>query len=478
MTLQEFLKKETLYSLIDGNEVAGLNQTAIEFISPTIESAWKNIVPVGTEEVKLAINTAQSTYSKWRKTPAPIRAKHLRKVASLIVDNKELLAEVMTMEMGKPIKESLAEIDYSAGFFTWFAGEAERIYGTTIPSQYPNKSLKVIHEPIGVCGIITPWNFPLAMPARKVAPALAAGCTVVAKPSPESPISMLLLAKICEMAGIPSGAFNVVIGAEQEVGSVILESQAVRKISFTGSTKVGKYLYRESSNTMKKITMELGGHAPLIIYDDADIDIAIAGTIASKFRNTGQTCVCANKILVQDSIYDLYCEKLMHAVKNLKIGDPRDPDTEISKVLHPISTLKVQEHVEDALSKGAKALHMTEKPYEPKILTGISPAMKIFREETFGPVAPIIRFAEDDEGITLANASEFGLAAYIFTTSMKRANKSVSELEYGVIGVNDGVPSTPQGSFGGMKNSGLGREGGPTGIYEYMTEKYVSIAFS
>ncbi|MEM1283663.1 MAG: NAD-dependent succinate-semialdehyde dehydrogenase [Chlamydiota bacterium] len=477
VSLEKYVLQEEFASFINGQQVAKSSGEPIEQVSPLTKKMWKTVLPAGVGETGFAVSSAQQAFKQWSKTPSPLRAKVLRDIANLLMEHKELLANTITLEMGKPIKESHAEIVYSASYFSWFAGEAERIYGTSIPSQFPNKSLKIIHEPVGVCGFITPWNFPIAMPARKVAAALAAGCTTIIKPSPETPISMFLLAKICQIAGVPDGSVNVVVGPEKEIGNIFLDSPVVRKISFTGSTQVGMYLYRRSADTMKKLTLELGGHAPLIVFDDASIEKAIEGTIIAKFRNTGQTCVCANRIFVQEGIYDQFLEAFVSAVERLKVGDPLDENTDLSIFIHESAQVKVKDHVEDALVKGAEAVLMSEQPYEPKILTGINPSMKIFTEETFGPVAPIMKFCSVDEGITLANASEFGLASYVFTNSMECANTAVSRLEYGIIGVNDGLVSTAQASFGGMKNSGLGREGGPTGIDEYLLEKYVSIAF-
>lgn len=477
MELKNFLSENLHYSLVDGKNVYGQEEMAVDFITPITGKPWKQIIPVTGKEVNESISIAQQAFAKWSRLPAFHRAEILRKIASLILENVDLLVNTMTMEMGKTSREGRAEVIYSAGFFSWFAGEAERTYGKIIPSHFQNKSLKVVYEPIGVCGIITPWNFPLAMPARKIAAALAAGCTIVAKPSPETPFTMLLLAKICHMAGVPTDALNILIGPEKEVGNALLNSSSVRKISFTGSSDTGKYLYMKSASTFKKLTLELGGHAPLIVFNDADIDCAVRETIKAKFRNSGQTCIAANRIIVQDKVYDEFLEKFLVSVKALKVGDPFSETTDISNILHPISILKVNEQIDDALGKGAKAEYLTKNTYEPKIISEVTPGMKIFREETFGPIAPITKFSTPEEAIVLANSSEYGLTAYVFTESMKKANFAVSQLEYGIIGVNDGLPSTPQASFGGNKSSGLGREGGPSGIYEYLTEKFVSIAF-
>lgn len=474
--LENYLSKEVYGSFINGKEYFP-EGVPIDFISPLHEGAWKKVRPATRKETELAIMAAQRVFPFWSKTNASERTNILRKIANLMDKYRHLLAKTMTYEMGKCIKESYLEVDYSIGFFNWFAGEAERIYGLSIPSPYSHKNLKIVYEPVGVCGIITPWNFPLAMGSKKIAAALAAGCSCVIKPSPETPFSMLLLANICQEAGLPDGVVNVLIGHEKEIGISLLDSPTIRKISFTGSTKVGKYLYEKSAATMKKLTLELGGHAPFIIYEDANLDVAVTEAIVAKFRNSGQTCMSANRFLIQESIRDEFLTRFKLEIEKLIIGNPLDERSDLTTILHPISIMKVNEQLEDALAKGAELYYATEHPYEPKILSGITPGMKIFREETFGPIAPILSFKTFDEAITLANASEYGLAAYVFTKDMKRANQTVSKLEYGVIGVNDGLPSVPQASFGGIKSSGLGREGGPTGIYEYLNEKFVSIAF-
>lgn len=474
--LTDYFEQKQCCSLINGQETVGLNLEPISLVSPVNKQEWKVLLPVGADEVAEAIAYAHSAYRKWAGTPAPARGKVLRSIADLMIEHKDLLAKAITTEMGKPIKESHAEVLYSAGYFSWFAGEAERIYGTSIPSQFPYKHLKIVHEPIGVCGFITPWNFPLAMASRKIAPALAAGCSAIVKPSPETPFTLLLLAKICQIAGAPDGTLNIVVGPEKEIGNALLDSPLVRKISFTGSTQVGIYLYGRSASTLKKLTLELGGNAPLLVFDDAAINQAVAGTVAAKFRNAGQTCIAANRIFIQEGIYAPFMDAFTEAVMKLQVGDPFDEKTDISWAIHPSAQEKVKLHVEDALARGAEAVLMSERSCEPKILSGITPGMRISSEETFGPVAAIAKFKSVEEGIALANASEYGLAAYIFTSSMKRANEAVSRLEYGIIGVNDGAISTPQASFGGMKYSGFGREGGPTGIYEYLIDKYISIA--
>lgn len=477
MSLQDLLKQEKFTSFIDGDFLFNKANQEHSLISPTTKKHWKTVLFANQADVHAAISAAKKAFATWKIVPAPSRGEFLRKLGTLLQKNKEDLALVMAMEMGKPIKEALKEVEYAAGFYFWFAGEAERIYGLSIPSIHPNKKLTILQEPIGLCGIITPWNFPLAMGARKIAAALAAGCCVVAKPSPECPISMSAFAHLCREVDLPKGVFNVVIGPEKEVGKVLLESADIRKISFTGSCGVGRYLFRESAATLKKLTLELGGHAPLIVFDDADINKAVEGTIAAKFRNNGQTCIAANRILVQKTIAKKYLEKLLHAIQKLTIGNPLEKQTDLSTVLHPESEQKVNRHIKDALKKGATALLMGKKSYFPTVLVDVTPEMNIFYEETFGPVAAITQFDQFEEGIDLANASEYGLSAYVFTQNLQKAHLAIDQLQYGIIGLNDGLPSAPQASFGGIKNSGFGREGGPSGLREYLTEKFVSTAF-
>lgn len=475
MDVEQFLDQPKLGYFIDGKFIVPSEKKEREFISPVTGKAWKTLVEADQQSAQQAIEAAKKAFHDWKQIPSPVRGGYLRKIGDLMNEYKEDFANVMAMEMGKPVREGLGEVAYASGYFHWFAGEAERIFGQTIPSQYKGKWLMILREPVGVCAAITPWNFPLAVPARKIAPALAAGCTIVVKPSPETPVSLLLLAHICNMAELPKGVVNIIDGPEKEIGQVLLDSPIIRKLTFTGSTQVGRYLYRHSSQTLKKLTLELGGHAPLIVFDDADLDKAVEGTIGGKFRNNGQTCVSPNRIFVQDGIYDTFVKKFVDGVKRLRIGNPLDPQTELSHVLHPESVKKVKKHIQDAIDKGAKAELQGKEPYEPTILIDVTPDMIIFREETFGPVAPIIRFKSDEEGIALANDSEFGLSSYVFTESLSRAIAVMEKLEYGIIGLNDGVPSAPQASFGGIKSSGFGREGGPTAIQEYLNEKFVSI---
>lgn len=465
-----FLRNKLDASSYVNNQFLPHNHRTQELKSPVLEEVWLKITPASEADVSHAIDAAHSAFEKWKKTTAFERAHLLRAIAQKLRQNQSFLAEIMTLEIGKPIKESAAEVEYAAGYFDWYASECERIYGLILPSRHERKRLSIQYMPIGVCGLITPWNFPLAIPGRKVAAALAAGCTVVLKPSPECPVSSLAMAYMAADMGLPAGVLNIVIGDEQTVGNALLRSQKVRKLSFTGSCEVGKLLYRESAETLKKMTMELGGHAPLIVFDDADIEQAVAETITAKFRNTGQTCVAPNRLFVQEKIYDKYVSQLTEKVKALKVGNPLDPATQISNILHPSVQKKLKEHYEDAVKKGAKS-YMEGIP---SIVGGIQPSMTVYHEETFGPLLPIIKFKDEAEVVQKANDTEFGLAAYVFTQNLGRADRVVSQLEYGLIGLNDGMPSSPEASFGGIKGSGFGREGGPNGIYDYLVEKCVS----
>lgn len=476
MVLKDFLSQKTFSSFINGKFISESFREKQELISPVTKNLWKLVIPASRKDTQTAIQAAEYALQSWKVFPAPSRGQILRKIGNLILECKDAMAEVMALEMGKPIKEGKGEVDYSAGYFFWFAGEAERIYGQTIPTQHINKRSLILKEPIGVCGIISPWNFPLAMAARKIAAAIAAGCTVIAKPSQECPITLSCFAHLSYLAGLPPGVFNCVLGPELEIGEELLHSSIVRKISFTGSTEVGKYLYAQSAPTLKKLTLELGGHAPFIITNTSHIEKAAAGAVAAKYRNNGQTCISPNRFLVQDKIYDLFVEKLVDETRKLKIGGPLDPQTEISPLLHPSVPKKIKEQVEDALQKGAVLKIGSQDYSSPSILENVTPEMKIFHEETFGPVCPLIRFKSLDEGIALANASRYGLAAYAYTENLSEAYDLIERLEYGIIGLNDPLPSSPQASFGGIKDSGFGREGGPSGINEYLTEKYVSIA--
>lgn len=441
-------------------------------ISPVTKKEWKTLCLTTDDQIAAALEAVKKNPLK--EMTAYERAAILNKIAELLLKHKEELATCITMEMGKPMQDARGEIDFSASFFRWFAEEAKRIYGMEIPSNFPDKRIHVRHEPIGPCGIITPWNFPVAMPARKFAPAFAAGCPVISKPSPETPVSQLLVAALCIEAGIPKESLHILIGDEKKIGEALLGAPHIRKISFTGSCAVGKLLYRMSAETLKKMTMELGGHAPLIVFDDADLDKAIEGAFVAKFRLSGQTCVCANRLFVHKKILPEFLKRYTEKVKSMKIGDPLKDETDLTHSIHPESQKKARAHIEDAIQKGATAHLNAKEPFEPEILTDVTPEMLIFNEETFGPVAAIITFEDEEKVIELANKTPYGLAAYVFTEGLKRAENVTSKLEFGIIGLNDGLPSCAQAPFGGIKASGFGREGGASGIYEYLSEKLIS----
>lgn len=478
MDVEQFLDQPRLGYFLHGRFFTETKENEVELHSPVLKKPWKSLVQANKEVAKEAIFSSQESFLSWKEIPAPERGSFLRKIGSLIDEYTLDFAKLMALEMGKPISQGKGEAAYSSGYFYWFAGEAERIYGQTIPTSAKDKRLMISYEPIGITAAITPWNFPLAMAARKIAAALAAGCTIINKPSPESPATMLLLANLCNMAKLPPGVVNIIPGDEIEIGEALLESDIVRKISFTGSTTVGKILYQKSAATLKKLTLELGGNAPLIVFDDADLNLAATQTIAAKFRNNGQTCVAPNRILIQEAVYEEFAERLIEKVKNLKIGDPNDPESDLSPFLHPASAEKVEKHIKDAADKGAIVKHLLGNgPCHPCILINSTPEMLLFREETFGPVLPLFKFKTEEEGLELANDTEFGLASYLFTQNLSRAERVAKELQFGIVGINDGMPSAPQASFGGIKHSGFGREGGPSGLREYLSEKFISTKF-
>jgi len=428
-------------------------------------------------ETQDAIAAAEAAYPAWRARTAADRAALLERWHALVLDNLADLARIMTAEQGKPIAESEGEIRYAATFIKWFAEEARRIDGSIIPAPEANRRILVMKEPVGVSAAITPWNFPAAMITRKCAPALAAGCPVVVKPSELTPYSALALAKLAQDAGIPAGVFSVVTGNSAPIGGVMTSSPIVRKLSFTGSTRVGALLMRQSADTIKRLSLELGGNAPLIVFDDADLDLAVASAMASKFRNAGQTCVCANRILVQDGIYDEFAERLGKQVAALRVGPGDQPGSTIGPLINSAAVEKVKAHVEDALSHGAKIFAQApegatgERFATPVILTGATRDMRLADEETFGPVAPLFRFTHEEEGIELANGTSFGLASYFYTESLHRAFRVAERLEAGMVALNTGGISMEMAPFGGVKMSGLGREGAHMGIEEYLETK-------
>jgi succinate-semialdehyde dehydrogenase / glutarate-semialdehyde dehydrogenase len=434
---------------------------------------------MGADDARAAIEAANRAFPAWSKLLAKERAAILRRWYELIVEHADELALLLTREQGKPLPEARGEIIYGANFVELFAEEAKRVYGEIIPTHKADARVIVMKQPIGVVAAITPWNFPSAMITRKVSPALAAGCTVVVKPAEETPLSALALAELAQRAGVPKGVFNIVTTHNPvQVGKVLTESALVRMVTFTGSTEVGKILMRQAASTVKRVGMELGGNAPLIVFDDADVDRAVAGALASKFRNAGQTCVCANRILVQDGVYDAFAQKLTEAVKKLKVGSGTDSGVTVGPLINKAAIEKVEEHVADALSHGAKAIiggkasSLGGNFYEPTVLTDVTPEMKVAREETFGPVAPLFRFHTEEEAVRMANDTEFGLAAYFFTRDQGRCWRVAEALEYGIVGVNEGITSTEIAPFGGWKESGIGREGSHHGIEEFLEMKY------
>ncbi|KAG0590038.1 hypothetical protein M758_1G064200 [Ceratodon purpureus] len=433
------------------------------------------------QDTKRAIAAASHAFPSWSMRTASDRSKLLRNWFNLLIENKDDLAKLMVLEQGKPLAEAAGEIVYGASFVEFYAEEGKRIYGDIIPSPFAEKRMLVMKHPIGVVGAVTPWNFPLAMITRKVAPALAAGCTVVVKPSELTPLTALAAAELALQAGIPPGVVNIVMGDAVQIGNALLDSTEVRKITFTGSTAVGKVLMTGAGKTVKKVSLELGGNAPCIIFDDADLDIAVKGALAGKYRNTGQTCVCINRIFVQDGIYDKFAEAFSKAVSELRVGNGLEQGITQGPLINEAALDKVERHVQDAVSKGAKVLlggkrHSLGRTfYEPTVLGNATDQMLIFKEEVFGPVAPLVRFTTDEEAIKMANDSEFGLAAYAFTENIARGWRVAESLEYGMVGINEGLISTEVAPFGGTKQSGLGREGSKYGIDEYLEVKYVCL---
>ncbi|WP_180321211.1 NAD-dependent succinate-semialdehyde dehydrogenase [Metabacillus halosaccharovorans] len=456
--------------------------TTIDIENPATNEIIAKSAYGGKKEAAMAVEAAYDAFSSWSKLVAGERAGYLKKWYQLIDQHKEEIAKIMTSEQGKPLKEALGEVQYANSFIEWYAEEGKRIYGETIPSSHPNKRLFVSKQPVGVMAAITPWNFPAAMITRKVAPALAAGCTAVIKPAEQTPLTAIRLIELAHEAGIPKGVLNVVVGDAKEIGDVWLKDDRVRKISFTGSTEVGKLLMRGAADTVKKISLELGGHAPLIVLEDADLDQAVEGVISSKFRNAGQTCVCTNRVYVHQSIYEPFMNKLKDAFKELRVGDGLQDQTTIGPLIDRNALKKVKNHLEDASNKGGDITYLgqsldSENGYfmTPVIVGNASDDMLCMKEETFGPVAPVTTFETIEEVVKRANQSPYGLAAYVFTQNISKGIRIVEDLEYGIVGLNDGLPSVAQAPFGGFKESGLGREGGHYGIEEYLEVKYISL---
>ena len=464
---------------IDGAWADADDGGTIDVDNPADNSVIGTVPRMGAGETRRAIEAANDAYPDWRARTGKERAAILRRWYELVIENQEDLAVLMTTEQGKPLAESMGEIVYGASFIEWFAEEAKRIYGDTIPQHQHDKRIVVVKEPVGVVASITPWNFPNAMITRKCAPALAAGCTVVAKPATQTPYSAFALAELAERAGVPKGVLNIVSGISSEIGAEMTSNPVVRKLSFTGSTEIGKLLMERCAGTVKKMSMELGGNAPFIVFDDADIDSAVVGAMQSKYRNAGQTCVCANRIFAQDGIHDRFTDRLAEASAALKVGDGMEEGVGTGPLIDIKAVEKVESHIQDAVAKGARIVvgggrHSNGGNFfEPTVLTGVTPEMIVSREETFGPLAPVYRFETDEDVVKKANDTEFGLAAYFYTRDIGRVWRVAEQLEYGIVGINSGIISTEIAPFGGMKESGIGREGSKYGIDEFVEVKYL-----
>lgn len=473
----------TLGLYYDGKWQASISGGCRDVKNPLNQNVLNQVTWSGPEDMEKLLDSGAHGQDLWSKVSPYERSQFLEKLYQALIDNKETFAEIMTKENGKPYTESLGEVLYAASFVQWYSEEAKRVYGRTIPAQQENRRIMVIKQPVGMVYAITPWNFPLAMITRKMAPALAAGCSFVIKPSEETPLTAIKLFEIIDEIGLPKGVVNLIIGPPEELTQVAMKDSKVRKISFTGSTEVGKKLVGQSGQTMKRISLELGGHAPLIVFDDASLEKAVQGTIQSKFRNCGQACIASNRIYVHKNIEEKFIHALRIEVSKLKVGDGLDEQVNIGPIINESGFNKIKRQIEDAMDKGAKLVEggqCKQNEYggfvvEPTILSGIKPEMTIYFEETFGPVIPLIVFEDEEEVVRMANDSNYGLAAYIFTESMSRGMKTSEALEYGIVGFNTGSVSTAQAPFGGYKESGLGREGGQEGLESYLETKYIAI---
>ncbi len=468
---------------IDGNWVDGDGGKRITVTNPATGETVAEVADMGAAETRRAIEAADRALPAWRARTAKERAAIMRRWFDLVIAHTEDLALLMTTEQGKPLGESRGEVSYGASFIEWFAEEGKRAYGDVIPTTQGDRRLFALKQGIGVCAAITPWNFPIAMITRKVAPAFAAGCTVVAKPATLTPLCALALVELAEQAGFPPGVFNMVVGrSSSAIGEEMCTNPLVRKVSFTGSTEVGRVLLRQSADTVKKLSLELGGNAPFIVFDDADLDAAVEGALASKYRNAGQTCVCANRIYVQDAVYDEFAKKFAAKVAQLKVGNGAEPGVIVGPLVEESAVEKVEEHIADALGKGAKLIEGGKRHelgglfFQPTVLTEVTPQMVVAREETFGPLAPLFRFKTDDEAVAMANDTEFGLAAYFYARDVGRIFRVAEAIEAGMVCVNSGILSNEVSPFGGVKQSGLGREGSKYGIDDYLEIKYLCLA--
>ncbi|HKZ73985.1 MAG TPA: NADP-dependent succinate-semialdehyde dehydrogenase [Steroidobacteraceae bacterium] len=466
---------------IGGEWVDAADGRTHDILNPATGQKLGTVPFMGAAETRRAVDAAAKAFPAWAKRTAKERGTLLRRWQDLLLANQDDLAVLMTAEQGKPLAESKGEIAYAASFIDWFAEEGKRLYGDVIPQHQSDKRLLVIRQPIGVVAAITPWNFPAAMITRKAGPALAAGCTIVVKPAQQTPYSALAMAELAARAGIPAGVINVITGEASAIGGELTSNPAVRKLTFTGSTAIGKKLMAQCAGTLKKVSLELGGNAPFIVFDDADLDAAVQGAIASKYRNTGQTCVCANRLLVQDGVYEAFTAKLIDAVALLKVGDGLEGATDQGPLIDTKALAKVEEHIADALAQGAQVAYGGKRHalggtfFQPTVVTNVTPRMLMAREETFGPVAPLFRFRTEDEAIRMANDTEFGLAAYFYTRDLARSWRVGEALEYGIVGVNTGIISTEVAPFGGVKESGIGREGSKYGILDYTEIKYLCV---
>ncbi|WP_456115341.1 NADP-dependent succinate-semialdehyde dehydrogenase [Skermanella rosea] len=464
---------------VDGQWIDADSGKTIDVTNPANGRKLGTVPAMGAAETRRAIEAAGRAYPAWRAKTAKERSKILRTWFDLMMANQEDLARIMTAEQGKPIAESRGEIAYAASFIEWFAEEAKRVYGDTIPAHLAGRRIVVTKEPVGVCAAITPWNFPAAMITRKAGPALAAGAPIVIKPATATPYSAFAMAVLAERAGVPAGILSVLTGSAKEIGGEMTTNPIVRKLTFTGSTEIGKQLMSQCAGTVKKVSLELGGNAPFIVFDDADLDEAVKGAIASKYRNTGQTCVCANRLLVQNGIYDAFAAKLAEAVKALKVADGLTEGAQQGPLIDMAAIEKVEDHIRDALSKGARIVVGGERHplggtfFQPTVLADVTTEMKVTREETFGPVAPLFRFDTEEEAVRMANDTEYGLAAYFYSRDVGRIWRVAEGLEYGIVGINEGIISTEVAPFGGMKESGVGREGSKYGMEEYLEIKYL-----
>lgn len=466
---------------VDGVWVDAQGGGTIEVTNPANGSVIGTVPAMGVDDTRRAIAAADAAWPAWRALTGKERANILRKWYDLMMRNQEDLAVMMTTEQGKPLAESRGEIAYAASFIEWFAEEGKRVYGDVISHPLHGKRIVVLKQPIGVVAAITPWNFPAAMITRKCGPALAAGCTVVCKPASQTPYTALALAELAEQAGIPRGVFNVITGPSAEIGKELTTNPAVRKLGFTGSTEVGKLLMGQCAGTVKKVSLELGGNAPFIVFDDADLDAAVVGAMASKYRNTGQTCVCANRVLVQDAVYDAFADKVAQAANALKVGNGLEEGVQQGPLIDMRAVEKVEQHIADATRKGAKVVAGGSRHalggtfFQPTVLANVTPDMVVANEETFGPVAPLFRFKDEEEAVRLANDTEFGLAAYFYSRDIGRIWRVAEALEYGIVGINEGIISNEVAPFGGVKESGIGREGSKYGMDEFLEIKYLCL---